>query len=314
LITGAGLDLTPVSRSPYNCQRYGPLHSAQRTARSTLTVITITGMSDHDRVEPPITIPGMRSQPRRVLIHYFTQAHREASTFWEDKGRDCLLNVCKHLEKQPIGYWSGNKVVTGYFHGRLSGDMVSPKAEGTNSLMHYKSCAFIYSSKELQSDAPLIDMFGLNREEIERAREIEDIIQFVCRGDLRNPNSTGDYSVYLYDRYQAEALAAYLTEHGLGTVELIPVEEAGLLDMSRPGRGRPPSEPEDLRSKEERLKQTQASDAERQQRKRDKDKAEEERQGIYRRKPGRPTKASQEATTCDLPVTPPLSPNGPHPE
>jgi hypothetical protein len=30
--------------------------------------------------------------------------------------------------------------------------------------MHHKSCAFIYSSKELLSDAPLIDMFGLNRE------------------------------------------------------------------------------------------------------------------------------------------------------
>jgi hypothetical protein len=67
LIIGAGLDLTPVSTPPYNCQRYGPLHSAQRTARSTLTVITITGMSDHDRVEPPITIPGMRNMKATLL-------------------------------------------------------------------------------------------------------------------------------------------------------------------------------------------------------------------------------------------------------
>jgi hypothetical protein len=228
-----------------------------------------------------------------VFICYFTRAHRGASTFWEDKGRDCLAKVCWYLEKVSLGYWSGNKVVTDYFHGRLSGDMVSPKAEGTNSLMQHKSCAFIYSSKELLSDAPLIDMFRLNREEIERAREIEDIIQFVCRGDLRNPDATGDYWVYLYDRHQAEALAAYLTEHGLGTAELLPVEEAGLLDMRRLGPGRPPSGPEDSRSLEERLKQKQVKDADRQRRKRSKDKAEEESQGIYRNKPGRPTKASK---------------------
>jgi hypothetical protein len=111
-----------------------------------------------------VHVAGRPRQPRRVLIHYFTQAHRGASTFWEGKGRDYLAKVSRYLEKVSLGYWSGNKVVTHYFHGRLSGEKVSPKAEGTNSLMHHKSCAFIYSSKELLSDAPLIDMFGLNRE------------------------------------------------------------------------------------------------------------------------------------------------------
>jgi hypothetical protein len=257
-------------------------------------------------------IAGRPRQPRRVLIHFFTQAHRGASTFWKGKGRDCLAKVCRHLEKISLGYWSGNEVVTDYFHGRLSGNMVSPKAEGTNSLMHHKSCAFIYSSKPLPNDEPLIKVFGLNQEEIERAREIEDVLQFVFRGDLRNPDSTDDYWVYLYDRYQAEALAAYLTKHGLGTVELVPVEEAGLLDNSRPSRGRPRSEPEDSRSPEERLKDRQDKDAERQRRKRIKDRAEKERQGIFRKKQGRPTNASKEPTTiCGLPVTPPPSPSGP---
>ena len=51
----------------------------------------------------------------------------------KDKGRDCLAKVCRYLEKVSLGYWSGNEVVTDYFHGRLSGEMVSPKAEGTNS-------------------------------------------------------------------------------------------------------------------------------------------------------------------------------------
>lgn len=262
-----------------------------------------------------IHVTGRPRHPRRVLIHYFTQAHRGASNFWEGKGRDYLAKVCRYLEGVPLGYWSGNEVVTNYFHGRLSGDVVSPKAEGTNSLMHHKSCAFIYSSKALPCDEPLIKVFGLNQEEIERAREIEDVLQFAFRGDLRNPNSTGDYYVYLYDRYQAEALAAYLTEHGLATVELVPVEDAGLIDTHRPGRGRPPSEPEDPRSLEERQKAKRADDAERQRRKRSKDKAEEERQGIYRNKPGRPTKAPQEPPIISgSPITPSPSPDSPpHP-
>jgi hypothetical protein len=262
-----------------------------------------------------VHITGRPRQPRRVLIHYFTQAHRGASTFWEGKGKgkghECLAKVCRNLEKQPIGFWSGNEVVTDYFYERLSGDMVAPKAEGTNSLMHHKSCAFIYSSKPLESDKPLINVFGLNKEEIERAREVEDVIQFVFRGDLRNPDATGDYNVYLYDRYQAEALAAYLTEHGLGMVELVPVEEAGLLDMQRPGRGRPPSEPDDPRSLEERKDQKRADDAARQKRQRDRKKEEKIRNGTYQ-PPGPPKKVRHEPPViCGSPTTPPPSPDNP---
>ena len=166
--------------------------------------VTIAGASYHHSILAKVTealypgqieiedvhIVGRPRQPRRVLIHYFTQAHRGASTFWEEtKGATASYTCAGIWRSSRLGYWSGNEVVTDYFHGRLSGEMVSPKAEGTNSLMHHKSCAFIYSSKALESDKPLINVFGLSLEEIERAREIEDIIQFVCRGDLRNPDS-----------------------------------------------------------------------------------------------------------------------------
>ena len=51
--------------------------------------------------------------------------------------------------------------------------------------------------------------------------------------------------------------------------------------MSRPGRGRPPSEPDDPRSLEERQKQKRVKDAERQQRKRGRDKEEKIATGTY---------------------------------
>ena len=216
-----------------------------------------------------VRIAGPPRQPRRVLIHYFTEGIEVRAPSGRVLGRDCLVKVCRYLESVEVGYWSGNEVVTDYFYGRFGGQKVSPKAEGTNSLMHHRSCAFIYSSKALPSDETLLTEFGLSREEIERAREIEDVIQFVCRGNLRDPNSTSDYHIYLYDLHQAQAVADYITEQGLGTVELVPVEEAGILDTTRPQRGRPPRVPDDLRSREERAAEKRAKDAARQKKKRE---------------------------------------------
>ena len=173
---------------------------------------------------------------------------------------------------------------------------MSPNAEGINILMHHTSCAYIYSSKALPSDAPLIDVLKLKPEDIERAREIEDIIQFVCRGSLRNPDSDEDYHVYVYDLNQAQALADYLTEHEFGTVELVPIAEAGLLDMRRPGRGRPPSEPEDARSREDRLEQERASAAERQRCRRKRNNKAMLKAGTYR-----PPRSSAEEPPTELP-------------
>jgi hypothetical protein len=236
-----------------------------------------------------VHIVGQPRQPRRVFIHYFTHGHRGSSIFWQDKGRPCLVMLCRYLEPIPLGFWSGNKVVREYFFGRLAGEMVQPKTEGTNSLMQHTSCAFIYSAKMLPSDQPLIDLFELSREEIERARETEDVIQFAWRGDLRNPASSDDYHIHLYDRHQAEALAQYLIEQEVGTIELVPVEEAGLLGMQRPGRGRPSLEPEDPRGCEERRIERQAKDRERQKRKRDREREQKLSSGTYQGR-GRPRK------------------------
>jgi hypothetical protein len=188
--------------------------------------VTIAGASFHESVLAKvmealhpgmvqvndIPVVGRAREARRVLIHYFTRSHRGSTTFWADKGRGSLVSICRWLETLRLGYWSGNKVVTDYLFGRLTGQMVQPKTEGTNSLIHHNSCAFIYSGKALPADQPLMTLLGISREDIERAREIEDIIQFVGRGDLRNPASTEDYFIYLYDLHQAEALARYIRD------------------------------------------------------------------------------------------------------
>jgi hypothetical protein len=58
-------------------------------------------------------------------------------------------------------------------------------------------------------------VFGLSKQDIERAREQEDIWQFVMRGAVRNADFAGVYTVYLYDVWQADTLADMLRDAGI---------------------------------------------------------------------------------------------------
>ncbi|WP_230532663.1 hypothetical protein [Microvirga roseola] len=197
--------------------------------------------SDKVTFEAEEVVAPERACPR-VLIHYFTR-HQGSTNFWKtDKGLSCLLHVLDYLKQVPdLGYWATNTAISPYFVGaRLSGEMVSPRQEGTNTLMHHTSCALIYSAKAVPADGPSLEVFGLKKEDVERARQIEDIIQFTLRGALRKPDFSGECRVYLYDQHQAEALASYLEQEGIAMAELIAVEEAGIMDEVRekPGRKR----------------------------------------------------------------------------
>ncbi|WP_407531045.1 hypothetical protein [Methylobacterium oryzisoli] len=192
-----------------------------------------------------------RSHRPRVLINYFT-CHRGSTAFWKRDGEHCLSQVGDYLKNiRDLGYWSSNAHVRPYFVGAgLHGEWISPRQEGTNALMHHTSCAFIYSSKALPFDGPSMEMFGLKRSDIERAREIEDIVQFTLRGALRRSDFDGIYNVYLYDQHQANALKEYLENEGIGIADLVPVTEAGIMDVERKKPG-PEKKVLDERSQEE---------------------------------------------------------------
>lgn len=223
-----------------------------------------------------------------VLIHYFTR-HRGSTKFWtEPEGERCLLAVADHLKMiAGIGYWTANEAAVPYLKGaRMSGTYVSPRQEGTNSLIAHTSCAMIYSAKATPSDGPAMEVFGLGKADVERAREQEDIIQFALRGALRRPDFDGTYSVYLYSLDQAEMLATYLEKAGLASVELVPVEEAGIMDVARVKTGRRKDAP-DKPGKAEQQEKRRKKDAERQSAKRARGREAQDQAGT-RRPVGRP--------------------------
>src|SRR3954454_22588821 len=55
------------------------------------------------------------------------------------------------------------------------------------------------------------------------------------RGAIRQPEFDGRYDIHVYSFDQAQEAERYLTEAGITTdVELAPVHEAGILDVTRP--------------------------------------------------------------------------------
>jgi hypothetical protein len=218
-----------------------------------------------------------------VRVHYYTRSHRGSTSYWkEGEGELCLEKVGRHLAGvQALGFWSANGLVQERFGLLLQGKRISPRQAGTNSYRHSTSCAVIYSNKSQSADEPILKVFGLTKDEIARAREIEDIQQFVMRGAIRSPEFGGEYDIYLYDLYQAEAVRDFLTKGGFANVRLEPVEEAGIMDVERPKAGRKPVQV-DERTKAERTAERRKKDAERKKRARSAERRKKERDGSLR--------------------------------
>ncbi|QDM26225.1 hypothetical protein FNL56_09110 [Tardiphaga sp. vice304] len=234
-------------------------------------------------------IESPRSGQPKVHIHYIT-GHRGSTEFWKNgDGRDCLNAVGLYLSKlHDLGFWSGNEVVRDRFELLLKGKQVSPRQAGTNAYRHLRSCAIIYSNKAQDADSAILEVFGLTKDQIARAREIEDIQQFVMRGAIRNPDFDGLYDIYVYDLWQAEAVRDFLEDGGITGVTLLGIDEAGLMEFERPKGGRKPVQLDD-RSKAERLAERRNKDAARKRQARSIERLRREEAGTLR-EPGRPPK------------------------
>ncbi|WP_368518101.1 hypothetical protein [Rhizobium sp.] len=179
-----------------------------------------------------------RTGQPNVRIHYFTETHPGTTTYWStSQGRWCLVQVCDWLVKnvRDLGFFSGNEVIQMLFEHRVRGQIVKPKLAGLNALRDHRSCAFIYSSKAVSEDKPLKSVFGLDDDDIVAARETEDIIQFVFRGAIRNPNYDGPYDIYLYHRHQAEAVAAAMLKYSIFDVDIISIPDSPIMETSVEG-------------------------------------------------------------------------------
>lgn len=179
---------------------------------------------------------GVRTGDPSIRIHYFT-GHAGSTTWWQtDEGSRCLVEISRHLESIGFrGYWACNEAIIPYFRHRFGGAAAcAPKQAGSNALRQHTTCAMIYSGKAQGGDEPIIDVLGLDRDDIRSAREDEDIFQFALRGAIRDADYGGSYDIYLYEVAQAERLRDRLTAQHYRNVVLVPLAAAGIMEVERP--------------------------------------------------------------------------------
>jgi hypothetical protein len=241
-----------------------------------------------------IDISAQRPRTARptVVIYYYTR-HQGSTTWWEtNEGSHCAVAISRHLEAIGFdGYWSGNEVIRPYFRHRFGGVECPPKVAGTNALRQHTRCAYFYSNKAQSGDDAVLETLGLVRDDIRRAREDEDLIQFVFRGALRNGDFSGTYEIHLYSEDQAERLRDYFVSNKItDDMRLVGVDGAGIMDVARPEPKtvRQEVDPLTVRQREETRK---VKARERMRKNRDQRKAEKDANGTARG-PGRPPKGA----------------------
>jgi hypothetical protein len=217
--------------------------------------------------------PARTNQPT-IAIHYFTQAHEGSTTFWEtSEGRLRMKAVCDHLaaHMSDTAFWSGNTVGQYLMEHRLPGTLIRPMAMGINKHRQARDCAFIFSGKATPKDVPLKAVFSLSDDDIRHAREDDAVAQFVMRGAIRDLDYGDAYSIYLYSQSQAIRLRDHLIKIGFASIEIVALDEAGLMDEVRAQRRQATSD-----ERAGRLEQRKAKAKERAQRNRDEKKARNE--------------------------------------
>ena len=143
------------------------------------------------------------------------------------------------MKEATLGFWTCNEVVKDFLVWHMPAGYVSPKQEGSNRLLAKRSCAAFYSAKITPADKLVARLYGITPEQILRAREHEDLAQFVMRGAPRCDDFTGSYDAFVYDFWQAQRLQSYLV--GIGFEVSVNRVDLGMLAAPAPKKaGRKP--------------------------------------------------------------------------
>ena len=185
--------------------------------------------------------------PRRVVVRYATN-HVGGTYFWaQPAGRACLQAWAAWIATLYPAGGSTPHLVTSNEANRavllaagVGGDHPSIRVSGSNDWTHVHDVSVAYAAKASPHEATILEQFGVTSEQVTAAREHEDIVQFVTRTSLRDPRSTADVWINVYDHVQAEVVASYLRRHYPFQVA-VEHRDIGINEVVKPRPGRPPA-------------------------------------------------------------------------
>lgn len=199
-----------------------------------------------------------RAVPLNVRTRIFSFGPRDASLNWFKD--DC----------QPIavaGQWLGTSINSPFYYAvneaiddpirSIHGQKVAPIAIGSNSLSDMTAAAWLVSLKAKPLEyATIRSVFGISRDQFDRAREHEALYQFALRSNLRDFNSTTSVELYVVSDRQAQYLCDVLGVPTFSRVGVALPEPVKPITNAVKGRPRIHQTPEDaLQAKRERDKE-----------------------------------------------------------
>ena len=186
-------------------------------------------------------------EPRNVRIQYFAHKHRASATFLASaEGVEALRLIGQHLSDGRSRIWMANEAHAENLPG-ISGTRLSPRKAGSNEFSDYHEAVCIYSAKPRCEARTVLSLLGIDSDVWVDTHEHETILQFACRTSVREPMSSTDVTLVVYDEDQANYLKRYFDAqaHTSATIELV---DLGFAELERSSLGGRPqlnvSEPE----------------------------------------------------------------------
>jgi hypothetical protein len=154
-----------------------------------------------------------RSRP--VSIEFFADDHSASAYQWRKAGAGTELSkIARYLSEAKLPQehlWTTNALIRDHFLGvGVPGEPVTPRQAGSNQWAGWHQASIIYSARPSPDEIAVLEAMGMSEDDIVRARQGNDLKQFVLRTSLRDPDSAAPVILRVYDKWQAAELKSYL--------------------------------------------------------------------------------------------------------
>jgi hypothetical protein len=201
--------------------------------------------------------PDRESRKRRITIEYYTD--QTVSLTRLSRSTDFLTTLVAHVKqsapKEHI-YAFNSKFENAF---ELPGQRLTPRAAGSNKWLSVSQASIFVAMNASPDELIILERFGVSKEDVKVDREYETIVQFVTRTSIRVANSAADCHFRMFSKDQAEYVEKYFAD--LGHTVVLEKIELGV-DLMKAVRGGRKS-----------IEAAPLSAAERQRRRRERDKA-----------------------------------------
>jgi hypothetical protein len=191
----------------------------------------------------PVDVKPVAFEPSKArirIMYYDTVGGTASSSFWETaQGAHNLDLIAAHWASVGVKLWTCNASAETFLQARLGKNAYeSPCCEGINNHNKKVGVGMMLSMKAQQHEDVLCrKLTGLTLAEIGETRETSTLYQFAQRAKSRMADCTDDCPIYVYDRQQAERLAAQYRQDRYLDVEIEHVEVKGFQTRTRAPSG-----------------------------------------------------------------------------